>query len=66
MWSMPVDLTKTENENNSVNQNDAAKMMLQNDIVALAMQADSIISPNKHLILNIVLINCKSFMMGYF
>ena len=29
MWSMPVVLTKTENENDSVNQNDIAKMMLQ-------------------------------------
>ena len=26
---MPVVLTKTENENDSVNQNDVAKMMLQ-------------------------------------
>ena len=29
MWSMPVVLTETENENASVNQNDIAKMMLQ-------------------------------------
>ena len=29
MWSMPVVLTETENENDSVNQNDIAKMMLQ-------------------------------------
>ena len=29
MWSMPVVLTETENENDSVNQNDVAKMMLQ-------------------------------------
>ena len=27
MWSMPVVLTETENENDSANQNDAAKMM---------------------------------------
>ena len=42
MWSMPVVLTETENENDSANQNDVAKMMfakmtrhdiiLQNDI----------------------------------
>ena len=32
VWSMPVVLTETENENDSANQNDAAKMMLQNDI----------------------------------
>ena len=64
MWSMPVDLTETENENDSANQNDvakmtlwkwcckndAAKMMLQNDVEVLATQADGIISPNKHLI----------------
>ena len=29
MWSMPVVLTETENENDSVNKNDAAKMTLQ-------------------------------------
>ena len=29
MWSMPVVLTETENENDSTNQNDAAKMTLQ-------------------------------------
>ena len=29
MWSMPVVLTETENENDSANQNDVAKMMLQ-------------------------------------
>ena len=29
MWSMPVVLTKTENENDSENQNDVAKMILQ-------------------------------------
>ena len=29
MWSMPVVLIKTENENDSANQNDVAKMMLQ-------------------------------------
>ena len=34
MWSMPVVLTETENEN----QNDIAKMMLQNDIAALTMR----------------------------
>ena len=27
MWSMPVVLTETENENDSANQNDVAKMM---------------------------------------
>ena len=29
MWSMPVVLTETENENDSVNQNCVAKMMVQ-------------------------------------
>ena len=29
MWSMPVVLTDTENENDSVNQNDVAKMTSQ-------------------------------------
>ena len=29
MWSMPVDLTATENENDSANQNDVAKLTLQ-------------------------------------
>ena len=29
MWSMPVILTETENENGSANQNYAAKVMLQ-------------------------------------
>ena len=29
MWSMPVDLTEMENENDSANQNDIAKMTLQ-------------------------------------
>ena len=29
MWSMPVVLTETENENDSVNQNSIAKMTLQ-------------------------------------
>ena len=29
MWSMPVILTETENENDSANQNDVAKMTLQ-------------------------------------
>ena len=47
---MPVDLTETENENDSANQNDAAKMTLQHDVAALATQADGIISPNKPLI----------------
>ena len=50
MWSMPVVLTETENENDSANQNDIAKMTLQNDLAALATQADGIISPNKPLI----------------
>ena len=63
---MPVDLTETENENDSANQNDVAKMTLwkwrckidpakmtlQNDVSALATQADSIISPNKPLIMS--------------
>ena len=35
MWSMPVVLTETENENDSANQNDIAKMTLQNDVAAL-------------------------------
>ena len=30
MWSMPVVLTETENENDSANQNDIAKMTLVN------------------------------------
>ena len=30
MWSIPVVLTETENENDSVNQNYIAKMTLQN------------------------------------
>ena len=51
MWSVPVVLTETENENDSVNQNDAAKMTLQTDVAALATQVDGIISPNKPLIL---------------
>ena len=34
MWSMPVVLTETENKNDSVNQNDVAKMMLQNGVAA--------------------------------
>ena len=29
---MPVVLAETENENDSANQNDVAKMMLQNDV----------------------------------
>ena len=29
MWSIPVDLTETENDNDSTNQNDVAKMTLQ-------------------------------------
>ena len=29
MWSMPVVLTETENENDSANQNDVAKLTLQ-------------------------------------
>ena len=32
MWSMPVVLTKMENENDSANQNYVAKMTLQNDV----------------------------------
>ena len=35
MWSMPVVLTETENEDDSANQNNIAKMMLQNDVAAL-------------------------------
>ena len=55
MWSMSVDLTETENENNdSVNQNDIAKMSLQNDVAALATQADGIISTNKPLLINVL------------
>ena len=30
MWSIPVVLTETENENDSANQNDAVKMTLEN------------------------------------
>ena len=32
MWSMPMVLTEMENENDSVNQNYVAKMILQNDV----------------------------------
>ena len=35
MWSMPVVLTETENENDSANQNDVAKMTLQNDVAKM-------------------------------
>ena len=35
MWSMPVVLTETENENDSANQNYVAKMKLQNDVSGL-------------------------------
>ena len=46
MWSMPVDLTETENENDSVNRNYIAKMTQQ----ALAtLLADGIISMNNPL-----------------
>ena len=38
MWFMPVVLTETEKENDSANQNDVAKMTLQNDIAALTMR----------------------------
>ena len=58
MWSMPVDLTETENENDSANQNDVAKMTLQNDVAALATQADGIISPNKPLIWFLCYFHC--------
>ena len=33
MWSMPVVLTEWENENDSVNQNDIAKMISKNDVI---------------------------------
>ena len=32
LWSVPVVLTVTENENDSANQNDVAIMTLQNDV----------------------------------
>ena len=35
MWSMPVVLTETENENDSANQNYVAKMTLQNDVAKM-------------------------------
>ena len=54
MWSMPVDLTETENENDSTNQN------LQNDVAALATQADGIISLNKPL-RGYAPINCRKW-----
>ena len=76
MWSMPVILTETENENGSANQNYAAKVMLQkwcckNDVVkwrnspnyAFVSRADGIISPNKPLIFILCLI-CACF--GFF
>ena len=44
-----VVLMETENENDSADENYVAKMMLQNDVAALAMQADGNISPNKPL-----------------
>ena len=34
MWSMPVDLTETENENDSANQNDVAKT----DVAKMTLQ----------------------------
>ena len=45
MWSMPVVLTETENENDSVNQNYVAKMMQERALATLL--ADGIISTNK-------------------
>ena len=35
MWSMPVVLTETENENDSANQNYAANMTLKNDVAGV-------------------------------
>ena len=60
MWSMPVVLTETENENDSANQNYVAKMTLQKwhckKKRALAtLLADDITSTNNPLIFN-----CKS------
>ena len=40
MWSMPMALTKTENENDSGNQNDVAKMTLQKDATKMTLQND--------------------------
>ena len=39
MWSMPVVLTEMENENDSVNQNDIAKMTLQKWCYKMMSQA---------------------------
>ena len=46
MWSMPVVLTEWENENDSANQNDVAKMTLQiwhykNDVAKIMPHGDS-------------------------
>ena len=43
---MPVDLTETENENDSANQNDVAKMTLQNDVAG----PNNVVCPITHLI----------------
>ena len=46
MWSMPVDLTEMENENDSVNQN------CKNDIVKLTSQCDmetAVVQPLFHI-----------------
>ena len=52
MWSMPVVLTETENENDSVNQNYVAKMTSERALVTLL--ADGITSTNNPLILFVV------------
>ena len=55
MWFMPVHLTETENENDSVNQNDVAKMTLQKwrctkERTPATLLADGITSTNNPLI----------------
>ena len=41
MWSIPVILTEMENENDSANQKDVAKMTLQNDVAKMTSHGDS-------------------------
>ena len=53
MWSMPVVLTETENENDSANQNDVAKRRCKNDVAGssnVVAMADTCCTSCKHLI----------------
>ena len=54
MWSMPVVLTKTENENDSANQNDVAEMTLQkrrykNDVVNYVAGPNNVVCRRQNL-----------------